>query len=553
MSMPFVLLLMALLAAGLTAARPALAAVVAPTIVIQPSSQTFVEGQGAVFHVQAIDAVYYRWEITFDGSTFHSFISNDVPNVASGTWSDTMTMLPANGAVYAGKQFRVAVYGHDGTKTTSNVVTLGVAGPALTGITPDTGSANGGTSVTLTGTGLANVQDVTFGGVSANITSASATQITAITPAHAAGAVDVKVITSSDTATLTGGFTYEAALQITAQPSSKTVETGQTATFTVAADGATSYQWQSLMGGMLWMPLSDTAYITGSTTSTLSIIGPIQYMSGQQYRVVAYGAGGTSVTSNAATLTVTAPANPIVISGPNNNFPIITAIVGMPYTGQFTAMGGNGPLTFSAANLPSGLTMATDGTLSGTPIAPSPAHYFTVTASDGNGGSKETGFTINVLPPMATVTAMTPDSGPAGTEVTVNGLNLSGATVLVDGTAVTPTQAGPDSITFIMPDHAPGQVFVTVTVGVINAGIRPFTYTAPAAQLALTPAENTVFPVASGSAFSHSFTASGGTAPYTFSIDSSADQLPPASRSTPQAARFPARHGEPPNSSSRSG
>ena len=57
--------------------------------------------------------------------------------------------------------------------------------PTLTSISPATGSTAGGTSVTISGTGFTGATAVTFGGGAATFTVKSATQITAITPAHA--------------------------------------------------------------------------------------------------------------------------------------------------------------------------------------------------------------------------------------------------------------------------------------------------------------------------------------------------------------------------------
>ncbi|WP_405177566.1 ice-binding family protein [Nocardia sp. NBC_01377] len=72
--------------------------------------------------------------------------------------------------------------------------TYGALVPALTSLNPASGSAAGGTTVVLTGTNLTGVTSVSFGGTSAtSFTVNSATQITAVTPAHVAGAVQVTV------------------------------------------------------------------------------------------------------------------------------------------------------------------------------------------------------------------------------------------------------------------------------------------------------------------------------------------------------------------------
>ena len=86
------------------------------------------------------------------------------------------------------------------------------AGPTVTSISPTTGTTVGGTSVTITGTNLTGATAVTIGGVAATgLTVVNATTITATTPAHAAGAVDVAVTTPGGTGTGTGLYTYGAA------------------------------------------------------------------------------------------------------------------------------------------------------------------------------------------------------------------------------------------------------------------------------------------------------------------------------------------------------
>ena len=82
--------------------------------------------------------------------------------------------------------------------------------PTVLSVSPTSGSANGGTAVSITGTNFASGDSVTFGGTAAtNVTVVSGTSITATTPAHAAGAVNVVVTNSSgQSGTLANGYTY---------------------------------------------------------------------------------------------------------------------------------------------------------------------------------------------------------------------------------------------------------------------------------------------------------------------------------------------------------
>jgi hypothetical protein len=84
------------------------------------------------------------------------------------------------------------------------------AAPNVTGVSPPTGSAAGGDTVTITGTGFSSAYDVSFGGVSASFTVNSDGSITAVTPVGNPGTVDVTVSAFGGTsATSTADqFTY---------------------------------------------------------------------------------------------------------------------------------------------------------------------------------------------------------------------------------------------------------------------------------------------------------------------------------------------------------
>lgn len=82
-------------------------------------------------------------------------------------------------------------------------------GPTLLGVEPAEGAAAGGDEVTITGDDLIGTTGVTFGGVAAtSVEVVDDNTLTAVTPAHAAGAVDVVVTDNVGSDTLTGGFTY---------------------------------------------------------------------------------------------------------------------------------------------------------------------------------------------------------------------------------------------------------------------------------------------------------------------------------------------------------
>ena len=84
--------------------------------------------------------------------------------------------------------------------------------PTVSSVSPGTGNAAGGTSITVTGTGFLSGATVSVGGVSCtSVNVASSTSITCVTGAHAAGVTDV-IVTNTDGQTGTGSglFTYSA-------------------------------------------------------------------------------------------------------------------------------------------------------------------------------------------------------------------------------------------------------------------------------------------------------------------------------------------------------
>ncbi len=100
----------------------------------------------------------------------------------------------------------LVVTGRGGTATMSFDF---VTPPAVTGFSPVTGPAAGGTLVDLTGTALSTATGVTFGVVAAtSFAVLSDTRIAAVTPAHSVGAVTVVVTTTGGSDVAPGTFLY---------------------------------------------------------------------------------------------------------------------------------------------------------------------------------------------------------------------------------------------------------------------------------------------------------------------------------------------------------
>jgi large repetitive protein len=120
------------------------------------------------------------------------------------------TQITANTPPHAPGSFNVTVINPLGRSgALANGFTFVELAP-VTSVSPNTGTTTGGTPVTLTGENFVSGARVTIGGTAANsVVVVSDTQITATTPPHRAGVVNVVVTDpDGDTGTLANGFTF---------------------------------------------------------------------------------------------------------------------------------------------------------------------------------------------------------------------------------------------------------------------------------------------------------------------------------------------------------
>lgn len=149
--------------------------------------------------------------VTIAGSNFAGATSVTFDGTAATITSASASQIAVTSPVHTAAGAVNVVVTTPGGATTSVAGFTYVAPPTLASIAPVTGSINGGTLVTLTGTGFVpGNTTVTFGGVTAtNGINILTTSWSVLAPAHAAGTVDVVVTTPAGSATLTNAYTYK--------------------------------------------------------------------------------------------------------------------------------------------------------------------------------------------------------------------------------------------------------------------------------------------------------------------------------------------------------
>ena len=367
-----------------------------------------------------------------------------------------------------------------GTSTAAFAVT-----PGITSVAPNAGATAGGTAITITGTAFTGTTGVTVGGVAATaVVVVDDSHVTATTPAHAVGTVDVILTNGTGPSAPVAGdqFTYTVLPVVTSiSPTAGPVAGTTSVTITgTGLTGATGVNFGATAG---------TA-VTVVNDSTVTVTSPAHAAGAVDVRVTT--PGGQSVTGAGDLFTYTA-------------IPVITSI--SPTAGP---LAGATTVTITGTSL-SGITAVTFGGVAATSFANvsatsatavSPTHVagavdIVVTTV---GGPSATGagdlFTYTAGP---TITSILPTAGPTtgATTVTLTGTGLTGISAVsfggTAGTAVTPISA--TSASAVSPAHAAGAVDVTATTpgGTSPTGAGDmFTYTAAPVVTSISPATGSI-------------------------------------------------------------
>lgn len=370
----------------------------------------------------------------------------------------------------------VQVLNDGGSSTVSNLYTY-VPPPTITGVSPAQGPAGAQTSVTITGTNLADVTGVSFGGTPGTITSKTSTQIIATSPAGSAGTVDITVTSPGGTSATSAvdQFTYVNVPTVTGvSPNSGPTGGGTTVTISGA---------NFVVGG--------TTVNVGSTPATSVNVSSASSLTA----VVPASAAGTfniTVTTSAGTSTLVASDQYTYVAGPTISGVSPNAV---------PAVGGS-LVTITGNNFTSGSTVTFGGTaatavtfnsatsLTATTPAHAPGAVDVVVATVG-GSATMTGALSYIAAPS--ITSVSPAEGPiaGNTAVTISGSGFSGATqVTFGGTAATFAVAGATQITATAPPHSVGTVDIQVTTpggtSVTGPGDQ-YTYTAVPTVTSISP------------------------------------------------------------------
>lgn len=161
---------------------------------------------------------------------------------SSVTWIDSTHIRAVSPAGLSGT-VDITVSSGAGTSDTSSADQF-TYNPVLTAIVPNNGPAAGGQSVTISGAGLNGATAVSFGGTAAaSFTVVNSSTISAVTPAHAGGTVNVTVTTSgggtSNGISYTFQFPTTTSLASSANPSIVGAAVTYTATVSPVPNGGT--------------------------------------------------------------------------------------------------------------------------------------------------------------------------------------------------------------------------------------------------------------------------------------------------------------------------
>ncbi|MEQ1548799.1 MAG: Calx-beta domain-containing protein [Chakrabartia sp.] len=483
-------------------------------------------------------AVAYSQVISATGGTGpYSF------TLSSGALPAGLTLSPAgllSGTPTAGGSFGFTVTATDssaapGPYAGSTSYTLVVSSPLLS--LPTTGLSNGALNAAYaapllpaTGGTAPYSYAVTAGNLPAGLTLTSGGTLGGTPTAFGAFSFTV---TATDSSTGTGPYTVSQTYNVTIIDAAPIAGAASTSISYNAGSGPITL---TLSGGaptsiaITTPPANGAAVISGTVISYQPNAG---FAGVDSFAYTASNAGGTSAP---ATVSITVGGPTITVSAAGS----LSAVVGTPYSQTFSWSGGTAPYSaYQVSNLPAGLSItgssANSVTISGTPRA-SGSFALNAVATDSSTGTGPFTigqiFTLNVGAPNL---LLTPNAGaftaPYATPYTqtfvasggVGPYQYSAAGALPVGVTLnltsgilsgTPTTTGAFSFTVVATDTAssgPGAPFSVSS-----------NYTLTVAAPTITIAPGTLVNATAASPYATPLVATGGVAPYSFTLTSGA-------------------------------
>jgi len=335
-----------------------------------------------------------------------------------------------------------------GTSATSPADQFTYVGPTVTGISPTYGSPGGGTSVTITGSGLLGTTEVKFGDAYATILTVSGNTITVTSPGHPLGTVDVTVTNPGGTSATSPAdqYTFVGVPVVTGvSPSTGSIAGGDTVTITGSElMGASDVQFGTVHATILTVS-ADTITVTAPG----HVLGTVD--------VTVTTLGGTSATSSAdeytyagATVTGVSPAYGSMAGGDT------VTISGSGFLGASDVQFGSAHATINSVS-DTTIVVISPGNTAGT-------YHVTVTTPAGTSVATPADQYMYIGVP--TITGISPTSGSTAgnTPVTITGNGFLGTFAVKFGTTYGTIQTVSDTtITVLSPGHTAGIVDITAT------------------------------------------------------------------------------------------
>jgi hypothetical protein len=428
-------------------------------------------------------------EVTLTGTNFATatdvtFGGASSPSFAALSNTSLVAVVPTSAVGVADVQ----VTNPDGTSATSSADQYTISStsgtPTATALGTSSGPSGGGTSVAITGTNFTDITGVYFGAEpAASFSVASSTSITAASPAHASGTIDVTVATASGVSSAVSAdhFTFNATAPAV---SGLDVTSGPT------AGGSTVVITGSNFNGATAVTFGTTAAASFTVDSPTRITATSPAGSAGAAHVVVTSPYGTSSTSSADLFTyVNAPTvSALSVSSGTTAGGTSVTITGTNFSGLVSVTFGG----LYAASLT--VSSSTSITATTPAAAPGVADVVVATALGASAVSDADQFTFET--PVPAVTSLSASSGPlaGGATVTVTGSGFTGADLVLFGSLAAPsfTVTSDTSITATAPaGEAAGAIDVRVDTpggGISDvASGDVYTYVAAPAVTGLSP------------------------------------------------------------------